>query len=167
MSRCFVAALALSVLTASGSHALDADRYKEIVAQTISGLGDETVDVAMLKSFQEELIAIGIGGARDFAVSSPDDAELMTFVADSAPAMTAMSLDDIEMAWHDGEALSEIGVSVDDLDHFGKQISYMDAIIHPATALIALREYEATGDRSYLLQVKDELAEVVEHISHL
>lgn len=167
MPRTRLACLALALSAATGTQALEVDTYQALIAETISGLGAETVDVAHLKALQEQLIALGVAGARDYAAASPADAPLMTFVVDRSSDMTAMSLADIEQAWHDGAALAEIGISMDELDHFGPQIGHMDAIIHPATALIALREYEATGDRVHLAQVKDELAEVVEHLAHL
>ncbi|MFZ7091077.1 hypothetical protein [Primorskyibacter sp. 2E233] len=163
-SSVMVLVLAMSAHTA---HALDAGRYKTLVAETISGISSNDVDVVRMIDLQQQLIAMGVQGARAFAVDSPADATLMNFVADQADAMQQMTLDEIEAAWHDGEALEEIGLAMDALDHFGAQISHMDAIVHPATAIIALREYQATGKKSYLVQVKDELSEVVEHIGHL
>ncbi len=146
---------------------MNTDRYKAIVSQTIAQVDSGNVNVAELVAMQEELIAIGVDGARQYATESTEHATLMNYVADNADAMVAMDLDTIEEQWHDGEALSEIGIDVDSLDHFGAAISHMDAVLHPATAIIALREYEASGDKDYLQQVKDELSEVVEHLSHI
>ncbi|WP_425100960.1 hypothetical protein [Tropicibacter sp. S64] len=167
MFKTFLSGLIISAALTTGASALDASKYQSLVAQTIAGLSADTVDVAQLMAFQQDLVDMGVEGARAYAVEAPEHAELMNFVADHAPEMIAMSLDAIEYAWHDGEALEEIGVSPDDLDHFGPVVSHMDAIIHPATAMIALREFEATGNRAHLVQVKDELSEVVAHLSHL
>lgn len=157
----------VATLTCHGALAMETDRFRSIVADTITQVESGTVDADALIELQEQLVAIGVDGAREYAAASPENAQLMTFVADSATDMVAMDLNSIEAAWHDGEALEEIGVSIDDLDHFGAAISHMDAVVHPATAIIALREYKASGDKGYLLQVKDELSEVVEHLSHL
>lgn len=154
-------------LVGQSAVALDASRYKALVADTISGISGPSVDVAQMVNLQEQLIATGVQAALAQAEASPQSAKLLNFVASQAEAMQRMSLDEIEAEWHDGEALAKIGIDFDALDHFGTEISYMDAIIHPATAIIALREYQDTGQKSYLVQVKDELSEVVEHISHL
>jgi len=154
-------------MIATGAMAFDKARYKTIVGETISTINSGDVDVAHLISLQETLVDIGVTGARDFGASNADHAALMTLVADSAPAMSKMTLDEIEAAWHEGAALAAVGVDFDNLDHFGPAVSHMDAVIHPATAIIALRAYQASGDESHLHQVIDELSEVVEHISHL
>lgn len=156
-----------ATLSCHSALAMNVDKFRSIVADTITQIESGTVDADALISMQEQLVSIAVEGAREFAVASPENAQLMTFVADHADDMVAMDLDQIETAWHDGEALTEIGVNIDDLDHFGAGISHMDAIVHPATAIIALREYKATGDKMYLLQVKDELSEVVEHLVHV
>lgn len=167
MKRLTAAVVAASVTAATAAPAMDTDRFRAIVAETIGMIGEDPVDLPRAIALQRELIGIGVEGARAFGAESPEDAALMTLVADNAEAMTAMSLDEIEEAWHDGAALSEIGLDFDSLDHFGPAVSHMDAVVHPATAIIALHAFEETGDRSYLLQVRDELSEVVEHIGHL
>ncbi len=39
--------------------------------------------------------------------------------------------------------------------------------MHPATAIICLKEFKNTGDEELLEQVMDELIEVREHLKHL
>ena len=161
------AAAALSAAFGHAAFAMQTAEFKAIVTDTIAQIESGDVDVARLIGLQEQLIAIGVAGAREYAATSPGDALVMNFVADSADRMVAMDLDGIEEAWHEGAALNEIGVDIESLDHFGPVISHMDAIVHPATAILALREYGSTGDRAYLLQVRDELSEVVEHLTHI
>lgn len=156
-----------ALLTATSAVAMDLDRYRTIVGETIKGTESESVDVAHLIDLQEQLVSMGVQGAREYGVEAPEQAQLMNFVADHAGDMATMSLDEIEAAWHEGEALQEIGVSIDDLDHFGRAVSHIDAIVHPSTAIIALRDYGESGDRVHLLQVRDELSEVVEHLGHI
>ncbi len=158
------AMLVLSAGTASG---FETERYKSIVGQTISAINSGNFEVQELIDLQDSLIAIGVQGVRDFGASNPKHAELMALVENSVGEMKEMSLDEIEAAWHEGEALSAIGLNFDEIDYFGPAVSYMDTVVHAATALVALREYAATQDDVYLDQVVDELSEVVEHVENL
>ena len=151
----------------SSAVAMETDRFRSIVADTVSQLESGQVDADALISLQEELVRIGVDGAREHASEVPDDATVLNHVADSAVAMKGMDLDGIEAAWHDGEAFEAIGINIDDYDHFSPVLGHVDAIVHPATAIIALRDYKETGEKMYLLQVKDELAEVIEHLAHI
>lgn len=45
--------------------------------------------------------------------------------------------------------------------------SLMDTIVHPATAIIALRDYKKSKDKALLQQVHDELEEVVHHVERI
>ncbi|MDV7143870.1 hypothetical protein R3X27_14380 [Tropicimonas sp. TH_r6] len=116
---------------------------------------------------QEELVQIGVDGAREHASEAPEDAKVLNFVADSAYETMALDLDGIEAAWHDGEAFEEIGVDIEMYDHFSPVVGHVDAVVHPATAIIALGDDKETGDKMFLIQVKDELAEVFEHLAHI
>ncbi len=165
-SHLFAVAAGLAFV-AGPSIALDVAGYRAIVGETVMAINAGDVDVAHLVGLQEQLIAMGVAGAEEYAADAPDHAELMRFVAKSAPAMTELTLEEIEPAWHEGEAFAEVGIDVHDLDHFGPAVSHMDAIIHPATAVIALRAYAASGDEDHLDQVIDELSEVVEHLSYI
>ena len=79
--------------------------------------------------------------------------------------MTALTLEEIEPAWHEGETFAEVGLDTHALDHFGPAQSHMDTIIHPATAVIALRACEVSGTEDHLDRVIDELSQVVDHLS--
>ncbi len=162
-----IALAALFTLCAGTASPFETARYKSLVGQTISAINSGDFEVGELVSLQRQFIAIGVRGARDFGSANSEYRALMTMVENSANDMTELTLDEIEAAWHEGEAITAIGLDFDAIDHFGPAISHMDAVIHPATAIIALREYEATEDEAYLDQVIDELSEVIEHISHL
>ena len=56
---------------------------------------------------------------------------------------------------------------VREYDHFAEVMCHYDTVVHPATAIIALKEYKKTNNEEYVEQVKDELAEVVQHLKHL
>ena len=157
---------ALLALAAPPAAAMETDAYRALVAQTIAAIGDAThaVDVDALVAVQERLMAIGVEGAREHALRSPADAPLMRFVIDRAPGLTALDLDAIEAQWHEGAALEAVGVDFLATDHFDRALSHMDAIVHPATAIIALRAFERTGERFHLVQVRNELAEMTAHL---
>ena len=74
--------------------------------------------------------------------------------------MKAASLEDIEPQWHDGEVPASNGVDVEQFDHFDEVMTHYDMVIHPITAITAVRAGEID-------QAKDEIAEVLEHAEHL
>ncbi|NDR57813.1 hypothetical protein [Aliiruegeria sabulilitoris] len=162
-----ILAALLATAACSSAVAMETDRFRTIVADTVSQLEAGDVDADALIALQVELVQIGVAGALEHASEAPEDAKILNYVADNAEKMMAMDLDGIEVAWHDGEAFQEIGTDIEDYDHFSPVVGHVDAVVHPATAVIALRSYKETGDKVFLLQVKDELAEVVEHLAHI
>ncbi|MGO4854466.1 hypothetical protein [Phaeovulum sp. W22_SRMD_FR3] len=154
-------------LMASPGAALDVKQYKAVVVDTIIAIQSGKIDVDALIAQQETLVQLGVQGARDYAKEHPESAPLLTFVADEAPHMSDLTLPQIEAQWHEGAALQRVGLNIHDFDHFSPELSHMDTMVHPATAVIALRDYKATGNEDDLDQVVDELSEVVEHIKHL
>ena len=164
--RVLITALFMSFYMQS-SIAMDVDTYKSLATETIQAVLSGSVDVDDLINKQKKLIEIGVNGCKEYAEKSPADAKIMNLVVANADAMQAMTLDEIEPAWHDFGVLAENGIDGDAIDHFGPVISHMDAVLHPATAIIALRDYKNTGNPDLLGQVKDELSEVLEHIEHV
>ncbi len=147
---------------------MDTGTYKKIANSTIQTvLSGSVSNVDALIADQEKLIAIGIAGCKEYAKQDPKHAKLMKLVVDNADNMKAMTLDEIEPAWHDGEFVNESGIDFDAIDHFSPALSHMDSVLHPATAIIALRDYKGSGDADLLEQVKDELSEVLKHIEHV
>ena len=47
---------------------------------------------------------------------------MMTFVIDSIPAMRALSLDEIEHQWHEGNALVDAGLSKEHADVYSESV---------------------------------------------
>lgn len=156
-----------TALCAGPAVAFDKADYKQTVGETIMAIQSGDVDVDTLIAKQMHLMDLGVGALRDYATAHPDSAKLLNFVADQAPSMPDMSLDQIEAQWHEGGALDTIGIKLHDLDHFGEEVSLMDTVVHPATAVIALRRFKTDGNEDHLDQVIDELSEVVEHLGHL
>lgn len=155
------------LLAAAPADALDVARFNALASQTVQELNAGNPDIAALIARQEELVALGVQGCRELMTSDPDTAEVMRLVIDGAESMKRMSPDEIEEAWHEGGVLAEHGIDVDALDHFGSVVSHVDSVVHPATAYILLKAYQKDRNRAHLHQVKEELSEVIEHISHL
>lgn len=124
-------------------------------------------DIAGELARQEALLELGRNYAKDFAAKFPDVAPLMTFVVESSYEMPKMTLPEIEAAWHEGGALEAAGFDNTTHEHFGVLNSIGDMMVHPATVIILLHEYEDNGDDELLAQGKFELEEVLEHVKHL
>lgn len=157
-----------ALASAASAQAFSVSAYKGLAQTAVQeAIDGEVGDVAALYDVLDQLISMGVDGARARAGTDPQSAEILNFTADHAEEMKAMDLDTVEEAWHDYGAYEEAGIDADAFDHFGPVISHMDAIIHPATAWIALKAYEQDGDSDHLEQIVDELSEVLEHLSHL
>jgi len=163
--------LGIWIFAMMAAGAVSAADYSDYVtlAETSSARMDQThagnIDAAIQE--QTRLLALGRANAEAFGRDFPEYAEMMAFVSESGPKMTTMTLEAIEAAWHEGSALEDAGFLNTTIDHFGVLNSIVDMVVHPATAIIALRQYKASGDQAFLEQVKDEMAEVVEHIHQL
>lgn len=158
----------VAILVAPAAMAFDKAGYKKLATEVVQGaLGTGEVNVDALIAKNEQLMKMGIDGCREYAAKDPANAKLMQIVIDNADAMKAMTLEEIEPAWHEGEFITKNGVDFDAIDHFSPALSHMDTVVHPATAIIALRTYKASKDPALLSQVKDEISEVLEHVEHL
>lgn len=113
------------------------------------------------------MIDLGISGAQSFAAERPEHAAAMNFVAANAENMKALNLAEIETEWHEGGALKATDIDLDALYDDDEATTRMEAVVHPATAYIAVLAYEVTGDKDYLEQVKDELEEIVDHFEDI
>ena len=165
-----VAAAMMAALTfpADEANAFNAEAFRALAQATVQEVIDgEVSDFAQLYQQIDEMMKLGVAGAREMALANPEATEILNFTADNAAVMKGMDLDAVEEAWHDYGAFEDAGIDADKFDHFGPVISQVDTIIHPATAWIALRTYEADGDSGHLEQIKDELSEVLEHLNHL
>lgn len=163
----FVAALfAFSV--ASTSHAMDVETYLKTAKKTMKAVKKNKVrNVDDLIEQQRELIRLGVEGCLEFAEKSPADAKMMHLIVLNSLKMQNLSLAEIEAEWHAGGYLRAHGIDVDKFTQADVQINYYDAIVHPATAIIALNEYKKSPDSALLEQIHDELAEVVHHVEGL
>jgi len=166
MPRFLLGAVAATVF-ASPAFALDMEQFEGVVEKTLAAIEGGDVNVDELLQYQDQLIAIGVEGAMGYGKENPDFAKAMDFVAANAESIKAENLESIEGAWHEGGALEAAGIDTDALYDDDYASIYLEAVIHPATAHIAMRAYELTGDEDYLDVVEFELEEIVDHFEDL
>lgn len=155
-------------LVTSGAQAMDIAGFKKVATEIVQEAASGNVsDIDALIAKNEVLVQIGIVGCKEYRTQAPEHAKLMTMVLDNVENMRNMTLEEIESAWHEGEYMSANGLDFDSIDHFGAALSHMDAVLHPITAILALKEYKETRDSDLIDQVKDEIGEVLKHIEHV
>lgn len=161
-------AIIAPLYVATPANAMDVDTYVDVAQETIKKVKKGKVkDVDKLIAQQEELIRLAVEGALKFAEENPQSRKMMHLVVLNSERMKRMSLDDIEKAWHGGEYLKGHGIDINEMTHTDAAMNFYDAVVHPATALIALGEYKTSKDPELLSQVENELTEVIMHVEHL
>ena len=118
----------------------------------------------------DKLLTLGIAGCEEHMGEKETpaiEAKIMRYTIDNAKSMAALSLENIESQWHEGGFLKSKGIDIESYDHFAEVMCHYDAVVHPATAIICLKEYQKSKNEELLEQVKAELAEVKEHLKHL
>ncbi len=159
-----ILATALGISGITPAFAADLEEFKSIANKTIKTVKKGKVrDVDGLIEQQKTLIRIGIEAALEFAEKSPADAKMMHLVVLNSNKMQQLSLEDIEKEWHAGGYLRAHGIDIDKFTQADVQTNYYDLIVHPATALIALKKYKESPNPELLTQVENELTEVVNH----
>ncbi|MCG6969264.1 MAG: hypothetical protein LJE85_05800 [Gammaproteobacteria bacterium] len=155
-------------LSISDAIAEDWQHFKTMANQTIKAVKKgHPDDVEQLIHLQERLMEIGITACKNHAQANPDDAKMFQLVVNNAENMKFLSLNEIQQQWHEKRFLLGHGIAVDKLHQNSTTGSLLDAVVHPATAYVALREYQRTGDIRLLEQVDDELSEAVFQLSYL
>jgi len=155
----------LFIAASSMAQSAELEKFTKIAKETMSTVSSGKVsNVDKLIKMQRELISIGQGAIKEYIASHPKSKKMLSLVSDNADKMTKMTLSEIEAAWHEKGFLKSQGIRTAQLAEKSTTGSLMDTIVHPATAIIALRKYKTTKDKALLQQVHDELEEVVHHV---
>ena len=155
----------LFIAASSVAQSAEMEKFSKIAKETMSAVSSGKVtDVDKLIKMQQELISIGQGAIKEYIASNPKSKKMLSLVSENADKMTKMTLPEIEAAWHEKGFLKSKGIRTAQLEEKSVTGSLMDTIVHPATAIIALRMYKSTKDKALLQQVHDELEEVVNHV---
>ncbi|KPJ89314.1 MAG: hypothetical protein AMJ53_15870 [Gammaproteobacteria bacterium SG8_11] len=152
----------------SNLYAADWHHFEEMATRTINAVKKgHPKDVDQLIVLQERLMEIGVKACENYALANPDDAEMFQLVVNNAENMKVLSLPEIKQQWHAKRFLLSHGIPVEKLQQNSTTGSLLDAVVHPATAYIALKEYRRTGDSALLEQVNLELSEAVLQLTYL
>lgn len=170
---CILMVLVVGMVTnafAGTKHQFDKKAYDKIAKKTIGRVISGNIDADKMLADMEKLVELGVAGCKEHMSESetpPKEVKIMKMTIDNAQRMSSLTLDEIEAQWHEGGVLKANGVDISSYDHFAEVMCHYDAVVHPATAIICLKEYKKTKKEALLEQVKDELAEVREHLKHL
>ena len=151
-------------------HDFDKKTYDKIAKRTIGRIIGGNVDADQMITDMEQLLELGIAGCKEHmgeAETPPREVKMMRITIDNAHRMPLLTLDQIEAQWHEGGVFKANGIDIDKLSHFAEVMCHYDAVVHPATAIICLKQYKKTKKEALLEQVQDELAEVRQHLKHL
>ena len=157
------------VSTFGSALAMDFAAYEKVTKETLQVLASAKVDdVAKLIALQDQAMAIGIEGCKEYAIARPEHAALMNLVITSSAGMLGMKADDLEAKWGDeGTAGDAIGVDFKKIGQFDPVRNQLDVVVHPARARAYLTDYSKSKKPQDLEDAKGELIEVLEHLQKL
>ena len=179
MKKLYVVGMVLVVFLMTGAvvqggepteHTFDAKGYTKVAKKSIGACISGDVDAEKMIADMVHLVELGIAGCEEHMEEEETPAQektLMEIVAAQAKTMSSLSLAKIEELWHDGGYAKSKGIDIHGYDHFAEVMCHYDAVVHPATVIICLQEYQKDQNEEHLEQIKDELSEVVEHLKHL
>lgn len=151
-------------------YAMDKEEFVDTAKYTIKKVKRGKVrekDIDKLIAHQNKLIRLGIEGALAYAETAPADRKMLHLTVLNSERMKRMSLEEIEKQWHAGDYMRSHGIDINEISHISDAMNFYDAIVHPATAIIALEQYRKDGNPEHLGQVEDELTEVVMHVEQI
>jgi len=155
---------------AGTKHEFDKKTYDKIAKRNIGRLISGNVDADTMMMDMEQLVELGIAGCKEHmseAETPALEAKMMRITMDNAQRMSLLTLDQIEEQWHEGGVLRSNGIDINKFSHFDEVMSHFDAVVHPATVIICLKQYKKTKNVALLEQAQDELEEVREHLKHI
>ncbi len=164
----FLGLALLSILYSTNTYAEDWQHFENMATQTIKAVKKgHPKDIDQLINLQEQLMEIGLKACKNYAIANPEDAKMFQLVVSNAETMKFLSLQEIKQQWHAKRFLLSHGIPVDKLQQNSTTGSLLDAVVHPATAYIALREYRRTRNVELLEQVNLEMSEAVLQLTYL
>jgi len=155
---------------AGTEHQFDVKSYDKIAKKTIGRVISGNIDADKMMADMEKLIGLGIAGCKEHMTepeTPAEEAKIMESTIKNANTMSSLSLEQIESQWHEGGFMKAKGIDLGKFDHFSEVLCHYDAVVHPATAIILLKEYKKTNNEELMQQLQDELVEVREHLKHL
>lgn len=139
---------------------LDATRA-EAAAKT---LADSKATLARL----DDMVRIGIVGAKEYGDRQPKFAKLIAAVVADADAMKGFTDAELEAKWGEqGTGGDALGIPLKSLGQFDDTRAAMELIISPSHAYIFVKKWETAQKARWLDQARDELNELSEHLKQV
>lgn len=162
LTKMFATAAVIGAVSISSAQAYDKAAYEAICNDVIKVVvtGDVS-DVDGLISKLEKATDIGVEMAKAIAVSEPKGKKLLDYLVSKVDMIKGETLEQIEHEWHHGSAFKDNGIDHDGFDHYGPVIGAKDAVVHPLTAIVALKTYKESKDEELLEQAQAELEEII------
>lgn len=170
---CILTILITGIVTyafAETKHKFDIKTYDKIAKKTIGSVVSGNIDVDKMLSDMKKLVDFGISGCEEYMgepETPPEEVKIMKITSENAKRMSSLTLDEIKAQWHKGGVLKANGIDINKFNHFSVVMCYYDAVVHPAIAIICLKEYRKTENEELLDQLEYELAEVRQHLKYL
>lgn len=152
-----ILAIIISAAFAASAHAFDAEQYIE-TADTIikTAKRGKVKDVDKLIDMERELIRLGVEGCLEHAEKNPTDLKLMQLVVLNSQRMRKLSLDDLQKDWIEGVYPTSHGVAIDKLGPKDPAQQFLDMVVRPAAAIIALQNFKKSKNAAMLQRVQEE-----------
>jgi hypothetical protein len=116
----------------------------------------------------DDMIKIGMTGAKEFGDRQPKYAKLMAAVIADAETMKSLTDAEIEAKWGEqGTGGDVAGIPLKSLGQFDDTRAAMELIVGPAHASILVKKWETAQKARWLDQARDELTELGEHLKHV
>ena len=158
--------LVIALAFAAPAHAFDTPGYTARVNGMIGELEKQTLpDAKATLARLDEMIALGVGAAREYAVRAPKFAALMQGAIADTGTMKASSDAELEDKWGEsGSGGDAAGVALKSLGQFDETRAYLELMIAPATTYIMVNKWQSAKRARWLDQGKDEMTELLEHL---
>jgi hypothetical protein len=168
----WLSGVALVLALASGSPAawaFDMNGYKTRLDAAITEVGAKSLsDSKATLSQLDEMVTLGVVGAKEYGAKQPRFAKLMDAVVADAPAMKNYTDAQIEDKWgENGSGGDALGVPLKSLGQFDATRAAMELIIGPSHAYIFVKKWESAQRARWLEQARDELSELREHLKEV
>jgi hypothetical protein len=163
-------ALALSMgLGSANAWAFDLGGFKTKLETTKTEVATKTLaDSKATLGRLDDMIKIGVDGAKEYGSRDPKFAKLMAAVIADADAMKGFSDAEIEAKWGEqGTGGDAVGIPLKSLGQFDDTRAAMELIIAPAHAYIFVKKWETAQKARWLEQARDELNELSEHLKQV
>jgi hypothetical protein len=116
----------------------------------------------------DEMIKIGLAGAKEYADRQPKFAKLMAAVIADAEPMKLYTDAEIEAKWGEqGTGGDASGIPLKSLGQFDETRAAMELIVSPAHAYIFVKKWETAQKARWLDQTRDEMSELDEHLKQV